>query len=828
MSPTPSKKLNKVVGTLEVFILLLPIFAGASSLTPVGYAKAMSYVNQDILVDTVWDKSGSPYIIQKSIMVAEGATLKIEPGVEVDVIEKSTITVYGKIVAGSVGGEAVNVKGWGKPGTFSVQVKGGNLHIENAVIENVLMTLEDADVKLSRLKTGSFTIDVFNRSMLAAAGLEAESLKVGGGKCGIAYSILSIENSEVKSIEVSGYAGVYCSTVRLSDVQSQTMKVAGKPPYWVGGVMGVDVYNSTVYFNMVYAGKVDMSGYGGFRHSFIKFDGGRVGDIIMPLDVYNSTVEVYSVEADTVNFCPGTMVRSKTFFENVVANKIMFNGSKYWGEIASNSNITFNRIVCRTLAVSGMSGDSGIDVRNSTIKIVGSTVAYGSGVYVRCLTNSVLEISGSNVYGNSPYGLYVGSSSGMIIGKNPVVKVDGNWWGDASGPTNPKLNPGGKGDTIIVPDNTTISKWLTSPAGGAVMPRSRLEPANPVIARGSPASFMVAAEGSRIAACFMDFGDGSVSGWTRDLPVVHVYNAVGEYLVTAYTVHENMLLTKASALVRVASPPSVKIVSPANGTLLKDNMVKVDVNVEDPVGIILCQIKVDDFTRTVKPNTTRYAGTVSLGPIADGWHLVEVNATNVFGLSSLDNVVVGTDTITPCIEIEAPPATSGTFTLKWNITDNFSGVNPDSVRISCGRIYFPRAVVGSINLTIDATTNIIVYAADYAGNTIEANFTIKYVGKTSTATATASQTETSSSTEPCSSESSTIPSYHGQEGEYDWINYVVPFVILAAVVAAVALAVVYRFRRKREVAEIKAIEGETVEGGQAGAGGAGGGGNEAV
>ncbi len=66
------------------------------------HAHAITYVNSDINADTTWTLAGSPYIIEKTIIVLDDATLTIEPGVAIKFKLKeplSSIYVFGKIIA---------------------------------------------------------------------------------------------------------------------------------------------------------------------------------------------------------------------------------------------------------------------------------------------------------------------------------------------------------------------------------------------------------------------------------------------------------------------------------------------------------------------------------------------------------------------------------------------------------------------------------------------------------------------------------------------------------------------------------------------------------
>ena len=65
------------------------------------------------------------------------------------------------------------------------------------------------------------------------------------------------------------------------------------------------------------------------------------------------------------------------------------------------------------------------------------------------------SITNNDIIGNTGYGLYNSSSSQIVVAEN-------NWWGDASGPYHPTINPTGLGDRVS--DNIDFVSWLTEPS----------------------------------------------------------------------------------------------------------------------------------------------------------------------------------------------------------------------------------------------------------------------------------------------------------------------------------------------------------------------------
>jgi hypothetical protein len=80
--------------------------------------------------------------------------------------------------------------------------------------------------------------------------------------------------------------------------------------------------------------------------------------------------------------------------------------------------------------------------------------------------------------------LFVGNSGNSISYQEPAwanFTFQNNWWGDASGPYHPTLNPSGRGDTILQ-DHIQFGTWLTTPPDTSLPSLAAGEPhrSNPV------------------------------------------------------------------------------------------------------------------------------------------------------------------------------------------------------------------------------------------------------------------------------------------------------------------------------------------------------------
>ncbi len=128
-----------------LLVIVWGLFSFLSMQTAVAYGEPG--FSQTISSDTVWTKTDSPYTLDGNVLVKEGATLTIEPGVTVN-LGHNIIQVNGTLkVQGSVTDKIVFTTEnkviydrFTPLGGFSFGDESSNCIIENAILETTVFT----------------------------------------------------------------------------------------------------------------------------------------------------------------------------------------------------------------------------------------------------------------------------------------------------------------------------------------------------------------------------------------------------------------------------------------------------------------------------------------------------------------------------------------------------------------------------------------------------------------------------------------------------------------------------------------------------------------
>ncbi len=125
----------RFVQIMIIFLLVFPFLNIIPSSKGSG-PQPGSYVEEDIVTNTIWDPSGSPYIVNGTIMVFQGVELEITSGVEVDFGQSGGLFVEGELSVGSENG-TVTLRSIGPPSIGiwkGIRINGGKAVLESTSV----------------------------------------------------------------------------------------------------------------------------------------------------------------------------------------------------------------------------------------------------------------------------------------------------------------------------------------------------------------------------------------------------------------------------------------------------------------------------------------------------------------------------------------------------------------------------------------------------------------------------------------------------------------------------------------------------------------------
>ncbi len=113
-------------------------------------------------------------------------------------------------------------------------------------------------------------------------------------------------------------------------------------------------------------------------------------------------------------------------------------------------------------AIGLFGGDSGLSISCNDI------IHNGTGIFVEndLTPNSNITVNLNNIVGNTVAGIHLSNMGATPVAYAGTLDATCNWWGSASGPTNP-ANPCGTGDAVIVDPGAgavDFTPWLRSPS----------------------------------------------------------------------------------------------------------------------------------------------------------------------------------------------------------------------------------------------------------------------------------------------------------------------------------------------------------------------------
>jgi hypothetical protein len=183
-------------GWRSVALLLLILLGNAVYVVPVE-VQGQTFIENDIIKDTVFTREGSPYIIARSIAIRKGVTLEVRPGTEVRIVDDAVLTVDGRLLALGRSGEVIILKGQGVKRNWRINVgQSGELHFKHVHVP------EHLRLRLSR----NVSVQLDNSEV----------------------------NGDITIMEVNGDAGIYKSRVNFNSVKGNVAIRSDRPPAIVG------------------------------------------------------------------------------------------------------------------------------------------------------------------------------------------------------------------------------------------------------------------------------------------------------------------------------------------------------------------------------------------------------------------------------------------------------------------------------------------------------------------------------------------------------------------------------------------------------------------
>ncbi len=152
---------------------------------------------------------------------------------------------------------------------------------------------------------------------------------------------------------------------------------------------------------------------------------------------------------------------------------------------------------------------------------------------------------------------------------------------------------------------------------------------------------------------------------------VRVYDLAGNYAIDNVTFHLDL------------TPPEIKVTSPNDDELIRESDITVNwIGSDNISGISHFDLRLN-YEEWLNVGLNR---SHSLTDLPDGPHKVEIRAWNIAGHHSVDYVNFSIDTVAPMLNIRYPlddeEFTERNITIKWNATDEISGILRSEIRIN--------------------------------------------------------------------------------------------------------------------------------------------------
>lgn len=571
-----------------VSILLL------SSLQLFSIATATS-VEGDILEDTTWTVTDSPYEIANNVTVKKGVNLTIEPDVTLRFNGNASLIVEGSLLAvgnssnritftsnepNPIRGQWDGIKFVGEDTeSFILKFVDINYAKYGILVESLGKTV----VEKSEIANNSLSgIHVIGRSNVV---IKENVIKLNGNGIStagnISFGMIVVDNS----ISFNDENGIYVYTSGADICRIFYVTISGNHIFQNGNGIylfsnaGTENTEAHIHRVTVSGNIISSNGYGvrlrthGWWGGYI-YDSTISGNIV---SFNEEGIDIYS-GSNWFRWIANITISENRVFSN--GNGISLDGYRVCVAYDPFEHLPFDAyIVENTVSANENRGISVLgDVRTN---FTGNSVSYNSyGIYVTTWRNHALN---NDIYQNSLYGMYVTNVGDVVVAD---VKAEYNYWGASSGPYHEDMNSDGQGDRVHGDEeNLDFTPWLSEPFGSINQaPIAKLEADKTSVAVNQTVSFngFASSDDSRILKFLFDFGDGETTVAHKG-SIRHEYASPGVYNATLVVMDELGVKSQNTAVKTItAIMPSLSVQvflnSPSVGS---QEQVLVEVHVTD-------------------------------------------------------------------------------------------------------------------------------------------------------------------------------------------------------------------------------------------------------
>jgi len=365
-------------------------------------------VKKNISKDTVWRAKKSPYVVKEDIMLEEGSTLEIEPGVKVELAAGKSIQVRGKLLAVGTPEEPIVFTAHDKEPWKNIYFTD---FCPDAVVSESGAYVDGTVMKHCIVEKGQGVYIRFGAPLIAECTIRgnlSSGIRVEFGAPRLVGN--RIYGNSTQSDSASGNGGGIIAytdkpTLIADNIVHNNISHGGRDGGGGVYVYAVDGARVVVRNNIIFGNTSSRFGGGIYAYGALIEDNTVIG---------NEAVErgggIYAVES------------------RIVDNLVQSNTSGRGGGIYAESGDVVSNSIVRNTALRPEGGalyyfGSDDVLSNSLVANTAGGEDGCGGIYV----SGNPTIKGNNVINNSGYALYVAN-----VASAPIVSAAGNFWGAAS------------------------------------------------------------------------------------------------------------------------------------------------------------------------------------------------------------------------------------------------------------------------------------------------------------------------------------------------------------------------------------------------------------